>query len=1256
MKTPVNCAQNTDPLKLAREGTSQEQRLSPALDPTYVPINERKPEHWMVFAKAYSKYLKHFNSEDNTADDDWTYFFSKDVSVLLAFMAVQDVDYYKNKVKEAFNFLNNRENAEKDLKAHLGYLFSYVGTLASQLETLKEGLPDDILLKEVVALKEMLQNLVINQLAPLYRRLLSYYKADLELDISQRLVADSRPDHVILGGQAAVFSTIYRIRFSKDWITDNSTSWNAYREAITAIPLINGSGSVFNHIATHNLFTLIFDQFLKTYSRVVDEARHVLEATFKWDGHQPHYALFLAFLKLFEQASTETNTLTKRHLDLYYREILRLKEKPAEPSHAHLLVELAKHVDSHELKTDELFKAGKDDLGIEAFFANDRDFVPNQAKVGSLKTVYRHKNAPNDSLDFQDGRLFASQVSNSDDGLGAELTSVDQSWHPFFNKIYKNGKLERINMPEAEVGFAIASHYLWLAEGKRTIKIDFTVDGTVAGLPTDLENKIVCLFTTEKGWIEKTALKFIRHETEPETLYLEVELTGGDPAITPYLLKTHGYNFDATLPILLIKLKHDKENQENQYAYNDFQDIVITKIDIKVEVGDLNDTSVPGLKTLAISNDFGPVDTSKPFQPFGASPKKNSAVVIGSKEAFQKELETAVVNITWQNAPNPYGDENKTVPIEIQYLQSGIWEEPSDITVDDITKQQVNLGGSLSFNQHMPFVNLPDFSELEYYSTSSKHGFIRLNISTDFGQSEYEQALIIYIREVVGGNLAAVKPVSPVGPFVQELTLNYTSIPQTITLNSNKKLAFETRQSHFFHVTPFGLAEQHSYLKKDIPSTNYNIADQSIYLFPPLKHLNAVDSRRPREDSVQHEAEFYIGIAGLKPPQNITLLFQVSDGTADPLSDKPDPHIHWSYLCANEWLAFAENEVEDLTNGLINSGIITFAMPRNASADNTLLPAGMHWIRAAVESESDTVCRLLRVAAQALRATFVNKGNDPAFSAKTLTAGTISKLEQPDANIKKIDQPFASFGGRGKERSEEFYTRISERLRHKDRGIALWDYERLILETFPQIYKVKCLNHTHYGTDDNGSSIYKELAPGHITIVTLPNQQFHNQRDPLKPYTSLGLLKEIEVFLTKRLSCFVKLHVKNPQFEEVNVDCKVGLHDNSDKTYYENKLQEAITRFLSPWAFSDATGPSFGGKIYKSVLINFVEDLPYVDYVTDFQLFHSVIVNEKLEKSEKNEVEGSKPISILVSAPKHKITAINPAEEETPRESCRYEL
>lgn len=1274
MTTLVDCSQNTDPLKLTREGTSQDQRPAPALNPDYAPVNQRKPEHWMVFILAYARYLKYYDTEKNIVAGDWSAFFSKDVSVLLAMAAVQDVNQYKIKVKEAFDFLNS-QNTDEDLKTRLGYLFSYVGTLASRLDILKEGLPSQDSPPEIATFKTALQNLIQSQLAPLFERLIGYYKAD---DLNKaghlNLIADTAPDALILGSQALTFSNLYQQPFSKDWIKKDAADWNTYLASIKPIDSF-GSGDVFeriNHIATHNLFTAIFDRFLKVYARIVTDAQQALYATFKWDGHEPHYALFLAFLKLFEQTNTETNTLTQRHLDFYYKEVLKLKAKSAVPGHAFLLVELAKQVDMHELKTGELFQAGKDDSKIEAFFANDRDFVANQAKVAELRTVYRHgeevlvgKDAINGQVVNHNGRVFASPVANSNEGLGAELTTVDHSWHPFFNKIYQNGELVEIKMPPAEIGFAIASHYLWMAEGSRKITATFTIkEGKNSVITNDI---IACFLTSEKGWTKKDASVFSINE---DKLIITVELDGNDPPVIPYDTKKHQYNFNTALPILLVKLN---QNVANAYGYNDVQDIVISEIRLEVEVGDVKDGLKPGLKTLAVSNDFGSVDTSKPFQPFGASPQKNSALIIGSKEVFQKILNSVAINLLWQTGPQPFPPDEitssgvvikdgKKVEIHVEYLRAGKWEK-AGIKQQDIKKNPLRFPLNENGELNNSVMDAPDFSASAAYNTAANHGYVRLVTDADFGQSEYEQALIDYINKVISKTLTTTdkKTIPPVGPFITELSLSYGAT-QTISLNNSEKPAFDDRKLYFFHIAPFGYSEQHPYLKNKFPETETNLPDKAIYLLPSLKHLNPIANKRLkllRGKPITHEAEFFIGVSGLKPPQNLALLFQVVDGTANPRANKPKQHIHWSYLRENEWVSFAKNEVADLTSELLNSNIVTLSIPRDASDSNSLLPAGMHWLRAAVESKSDVVCRLQLVAAQALATTFINKGNDPAFAAKVLPEGSISKLEQPDADVKQISQPFPSFGGQGEEPASVFYTRVSERLRHKDRAIALWDYERLILEAFPQIYKVKCLNHTHYDTDDKGIITYKELAAGHVTIVTIPNQSFHKLRDPLKPYTSLGLLTEIETFLKKHLSCFVTPHVKNPQFEEVFVDCKVCFREGADQTYFTNQLQEAISRFLSPWAFSDNAHPSFGGKIYKSVLINFVEEQTYVDYVTDFQLFHSFIIFEqdksRLETIEKNEVEGSTSVSILVSGPTHKIRVINPAEQATPLETCRCE-
>jgi len=1207
----IDCSQNTDPLKLVREGTTQDGRMPDALNPAYAPANEHAVEHGTVFARSYAALLKYFDGS-NTPAGDWVPFFGNDVSVQLAIAAIEDVVAYKANMQSWFDYLNRLENQgnEPELKDRFGFLYAAIATLARQLDALKETLPADI------ALKGTLRNLIKGQLAPAFKRLVAYYNPGVTRGLISAAVP---PDVRILRQPVVSFASILSTGLSADWSEEHA--WADYLVAIHDDASVYGQGSgVFeqiNHCSTHNLFTSVFDQFLKVFARVVSAADASFNDTLTgWDKHEPHYALYLAFLRLLEYARASSNTLTQRHLDFYYRDILGLKEKPADPGHVHLLAELAKQVGSREFKVGELFKAGKDAQGRDAFFANSADFVANQAKVAALKTVYRHGDEKVGGKTTNEGRLYASPVANSDDGLGAPLTSTDQSWHPFFNKRYADGELKEIRMPEADVGFAIASHYLLMAEGTRTIVAVITVDGHSGAPQQNLRDDIRCLLTTEKAWMEKVPQVF--QASGANTLVLWLGITGADAPIAPYSAKTHGYAFQTDLPMLLVKLKQD---DARPYAYSTLQSVVVTDITLFV--------AAPNVKSLAVSNDLGPVDTSKPFQPFGPSPVSGSSLIIGSKEIFQKKLFYASVSLNWLTEPQAYASPSKTKSppnVSIDVLSEGQWPQ-SVVNSTPIG----SIGPPVKFPFPpglLPVLDEPDFGANELYSTQSRHGFAKLSLDGDFGQADYQSDLLKYLSKDAS---VTQPPKQPVGPTASALSMHYIAGSE-LALNTSAADSYEKRPGQFFHLTPFGAAEQHPYLA----------SGESPHLLPQFDFVF-------NKNTVQSEAELYIGIEGLKPPQNLALLFQVAPGTANPNALKPlKPHINWSYLVNNQWTAFAESQVQDSTGELLNSGIVTLSVPRDATSDHTLLPSGLIWIRAAVCERSDAVCMLQQVAAQAMQAVFVDRGNAPDFGALPLPAGTIKKLDTPDSAVKAISQPFASFGGRGAEPPKAFYTRVSERLRHKDRGIDLWDYERLVLEAFPQNYKVKCLNHTHYD-----GAIYRELAPGHVTIVTIPNLQNQNRRDPLKPYTSLGVLQEIEKFLQQRTSCFARLHVKNPKFEEVRACFKLRLYDGFDETYYTSLLQQAITRFLSPWAFADGGAPSFGGKIYKSVLINFIEDQPYVDYVTDFQLFQDI--DDGQGAIDLDEVAGSTAVSILVSAPaaKHQIIPIDEKKQQVPSgEAC----
>jgi len=1226
-----NCSQNINPLKLVREGASQDDRVSAALDPASAPVNARGVADNIVFAQSYAKGLKHYD-RNNLPDGNWGDYFGTEATVPLATAAIEDIDAYKTALRSWFDFLNNFDNKGQGdaLKDRLGYLYAAAGGLALALDGFTQALPDTVSLKGVV------RNLVKNQLAAAFKRLIAYYRGGQGLGVINS-VAPS-PEMQILRCAVGTFDSALSTGLSTDW--SGGAAWATYEGAIAPDVSVYGPGGApdpfvrINHCATHTLFRSIFDQFLKAFTRVVGEAEPALnDMLTNFPGHAPHYALYLAFLELTEYARTAGNRLTQKHLDFYYRTILGLKEKPAQPGYVHLLAQLAKQADSFDFQPGRLFKAGKDSTGKDAFFANIADFVASKASIAARMTVYRHGIETvglSDPHPSDEGRIFASPTADSGDGQGAPLTTPNKSWQPFFNKVYIDGALSEIAMPEAAVGFAVASHYLLLAEANRTITVRLTTDPVLPGnFEKNHTSDVRCRLTSAKGWIETSPAEFVRRGTN--LLELIVGLTGADDGVAPYSPQVHGYNFGTTLPVLLVELVQD---DTRPYGYESLQDVRIATIGLTVEVD--------AVKTLVAANDFGSVDLSKPFQPFGSSPTTGSSFIIGSKEIFQKKLQQASIDLTWQIPPAVYpAPPDGAIPsASIQFLKAGQW------TDSGIAPAAISNGGgpgeAMSFALDAkvpdPVPETPDFSANEAYSTQSRQGFLRLNLNGDIGQSDYQSALIDYIK----GNQTDKAPTPPQAPVAAALTMSYTA-GSTLNLNTANAAKFASRPGQFFHLAPFGAAEQHPYLT----------GGDNVALLPQFSFVRAGATLRS-------EAEFYVGVSGLTPPQSLSILFQVADGTANPLAPKPKPHIDWSYLSNNMWMPFPENAVADATGELLVSGIVTFAVPADARNDNTLLPSGLYWIRAAVSEASDAVCRLLDVAAQAMEAVFFDQGNAPGFSATPLPPQTISKLAAPDAAVKSVSQPYPSFGGRGAEAPPDFYRRISERLRHKDRAIDLWDYERLILQAFPQIYKVRCLNHTQYEPADAGSSdpcsggIYRELAPGHVTIVTLPDLKTQQQIDPLKPYTSLGLLSDIETFLQKRTSCLAKLHVKNPQFEEVRVAFKLKLYDGYDAAYYTTQLQQAITRFLSPWAFTGLGAPSFGGKIYKSVLINFVEDQRYVDYVTDFQLFHDVPCDTTSGSVDLDEVTGSRAVSILVSAPasKHKISIIEAAPDQALAESC----
>jgi hypothetical protein len=85
----------------------------------------------------------------------------------------------------------------------------------------------------------------------------------------------------------------------------------------------------------------------------------------------------------------------------------------------------------------------------------------------------------------------------------------------------------------------------------------------------------------------------------------------------------------------------------------------------------------------------------------------------------------------------------------------------------------------------------------------------------------------------------------------------------------------------------------------------------------------------------------------------------------------------------------------------------------------------------------------------------------------------------------------------------------------------------------------------------------------------------------------------------------VHLKVKNPTYIRVQLRLSVRFRQGYNPEYYRETLNQDLQRFLAPWAYDQSADIFFGGDINTSLVINFVEERPYVDYVAGIKVFTS---------------------------------------------------
>ncbi len=519
----------------------------------------------------------------------------------------------------------------------------------------------------------------------------------------------------------------------------------------------------------------------------------------------------------------------------------------------------------------------------------------------------------------------------------------------------------------------------------------------------------------------------------------------------------------------------------------------------------------------------------------------------------------------------------------------------------------------------------------ERYDPTLKRGFVRFTLAEDdFRHLAYPHILAWYTMAASGQitlpgitidqNAPPPLPNPPYTPATNGISLSYTS-EQVITKAENNGI------DQYFHLLPFNGHKEISLLQE---------GDIRL-IYPYWAHDNT--------EQLFATGNLYLGIEKLRPGTNLSLLFQIEEGSERKAEWRP-PGLAWSYLTKeNRWTAFESTDfLLETTGGLTRSGLVQLKIPKTAVAENTMLNPALHWIRiAAVEELGDAIPvsvralpNLVSVRAQAIQARFADRQNSLAHLGEPLPAGTISKLEVSRTAVKKVEQPFDSFGGRLPEQGHAFYRRISERLRHRDRAITLWDYEHLLLEQFPKVHRVKCLPHTRMiASTDNCSTPTEQniadmppglsvMAPGYVLLAVIPDLTRRTATRQAEPRFSFGDLMEMENYLRTKTNLFVAwekeappwlcepetyedetkyLWVVNPRYEPVRLSFKAAFMPGLDEAYFKFQLDQELKDYLAPWIENPGAEITFGQTLYHSKIIAFIESREYVDAISDFKLY-----------------------------------------------------
>ena len=218
-------------------------------------------------------------------------------------------------------------------------------------------------------------------------------------------------------------------------------------------------------------------------------------------------------------------------------------------------------------------------------------------------------------------------------------------------------------------------------------------------------------------------------------------------------------------------------------------------------------------------------------------------------------------------------------------------------------------------------------------------------------------------------------------------------------------------------------------------------------------------------------------------------------------------------------------------------------------------------------------------------------------------------------------------GGKAEEPIEDAKARAKRDFRSRYRAITSGDYEKLALST-PGLRVARAKAIPNYRPD------YPCItAPGMVTVVVVP----YTREETVIPVPSTGFLQTVSNHLDELRLITTDVHVIGPEYVKISVKCTVHPRKRSCPDKVEQRVQEALEKFLDPLQGGpDGGGWPFGRAVFPSEIYQAIEKVEGVDYAT------AVSIIAEGQHRKEDEIIRIPPMALIYSE-KHRVVAGAPA-------------